>query len=349
MAVYSKIQVMALQITMKALLNTTCDRHYYLNGNIQLRTVKRTCQSDGKWSGKDPICEEPKCNLIEDFYGGNVKYFWGRNLYSKAFYSCDENYSMIPINVGHSTCENNLRWEPPPPKCYKQAYIYVPNDGFLRGKKRGKVWHDESYKICCHRGFEVKIDGIVPVNKELCTNIRNNNGTLEPNAECVEEWCEPDMRHTKYKHEDGFQFTSRIPSNEDVWISCEKGYAFYNSRNQLLLSPQKRRCVQGQIKGAPTCIEAKSSLAGYPYNQFTLFRDSKRNRLDRETFIEPNERIEIYCRDGYELYVESNREYLFEFITTSRYGVFDKEKNKFPVCLESKFKCFGFVLILIRK
>jgi hypothetical protein len=68
----------------------------------------------------------------------------------------------------------------------EQADIYIPNDGFLRGKKRGKVWHDESYKICCHRGFEVKRDGIVPVNKELCTNIRNNNGTLEPNAECVE-------------------------------------------------------------------------------------------------------------------------------------------------------------------
>jgi hypothetical protein len=36
------------------------------------------------------------------------------------YFSCDENYSMIPSNVQHSTCENNLRWEPPPPKCFSQ-------------------------------------------------------------------------------------------------------------------------------------------------------------------------------------------------------------------------------------
>ncbi|XP_060591160.1 sushi, von Willebrand factor type A, EGF and pentraxin domain-containing protein 1-like [Ruditapes philippinarum] len=167
----------------------TCDRDYYLNGNTQLKTVQRTCQSDGKWSGKEPICEVPKCNLIEDFYGGSVEYFGKRDLYSQAFYSCDENYSMIPSNVQHSTCENNLRWEPPPPKCYKQADIYIPNNGYLRGWKKGKVLHDESYKICCRRGFEVEKDDIVPVNKESCSDIRNNNGTLEPKVECVEGSC----------------------------------------------------------------------------------------------------------------------------------------------------------------
>ncbi|XP_060575423.1 sushi, von Willebrand factor type A, EGF and pentraxin domain-containing protein 1-like [Ruditapes philippinarum] len=243
---------------------------------------------------------------------------------------------MIPSNVQHSTCENNLRWEPPPPKCLKKADRYVPNDGYLRGWKRGKVSHGESYKICCDKGFEVEGDDNVPVNKEECTNIRNNNGTLEPSVACVEEWCEPDRLHTEYKHEDGSEFTSRIPSNEDVWISCEKGYALYNSRNKLLLSPQRRRCVQGQIKDTPTCNEAKSLLAGYPYNEFTFYQDRKENRLDRETYIEPNERIEVYCSDGYELYVEFYQEYLDQFTTTSRHGSFDKEKNDFPVCREKR-------------
>ncbi|XP_060590128.1 uncharacterized protein LOC132745271 [Ruditapes philippinarum] len=278
----------------------------------------------------------PKCNLIEDFYGGSVEYFGRRELYSLAFYSCDENYSMMPSNVQHSTCENNLRWEPPPPKCFKKVDRYVPNDGYLWGWKRGKVSHGESYKICCNKGFEVERDDNVPVNKEDCTNIRNNNGTLEPSVACVEELCETARRHTEYKHEDGSEFTSRISSNEMVWMRCKKGYAFYDNRNQPLPSPQKRRCIRGKIQEAPTCIEAKSSLVGYPYRPFTLYRDSKRNILDRNKYIEPNERIEVFCSDGYELYVEFNKVYLDEFFTTSRYGEFDKEKNKFPVCLESK-------------
>jgi hypothetical protein len=32
-------------------------KDYYLNGNTQLKTVRRTCQSGGKWSGNEPICE----------------------------------------------------------------------------------------------------------------------------------------------------------------------------------------------------------------------------------------------------------------------------------------------------
>jgi hypothetical protein len=38
---------------------------------------------------------------------------------------------------------------------------------------------------------------------------------------------------------------------------------------------------------------AKSSLVGYPYRPFTLYRDSKRNILDRNKYIEPNERVSV--------------------------------------------------------
>jgi hypothetical protein len=60
-------------------------------------------------------------------------------------------------------------------------------------------------------------------------------------------------------------------------------------------------CLSGCLENTQInfVFVAKSSLAGYPYNQFTLFRDSKRNRLDRETFIEPNERVSIMYLDNF--------------------------------------------------
>jgi hypothetical protein len=38
---------------------------------------------------------------------------------------------------------------------------------------------------------------------------------------------------------------------------------------------------------------AKSSLVGYPYRPFTLYRDSKGNILDRKKYIEPNEWVSV--------------------------------------------------------
>ncbi|XP_060563923.1 sushi, von Willebrand factor type A, EGF and pentraxin domain-containing protein 1-like isoform X2 [Ruditapes philippinarum] len=321
----------------------TCDRHYYLNGNTQLKTVKRTCQSDGKWSGKEPICEVPKCNLIEDFYGGSVEYFGKRDLYSQAFYSCDENYSMIPSNVQHSTCENNLRWEPPPPKCFKKVDRDVPNNGTLRGRKRGKVLHNESYRICCNKGFEVERDGIVPVYKDSCTNTRNNNGTLEPRVECVEGRCDPndlDKAYAEYENKTKVELSTKIQSRTNINIFCQHGFAFYDENGQGTETSQKRQCIMGTIVDAPKCQEAKCSLVGYPTNPDTYYynhvlRATIQAKVD---YINSRHQIEVRCNNTkqYELYAKDSKKYIRRFMARCEKGKFKKAKNQFPVCFERR-------------
>ncbi|XP_053380648.1 sushi, von Willebrand factor type A, EGF and pentraxin domain-containing protein 1-like isoform X2 [Mercenaria mercenaria] len=348
-----------------------CNIGYELKGQRKL-----LCRTDGKWLPSRPptckpiLCPElsrvrngrlfqdtsdgirnnyesvaeytcnsvPRCERIPDFYGGDVTYFGDRKLYSQAFYRCADTFSLIPSDVGHSECDDTLRWIPDPPNCYKKAKKEVPANGYSRQGGNDILLHSESYRVCCYRSYEMK-SGANYIDRD-CERIVNNNGTLDPSVpECVEERCDPSEQYqANVKYENGTEVQEKFPSQTDVFLSCKNGYDYYRG-DRPMQTPLKRTCVKGNIKYAPKCQEAWCLFSGYPNNEDTFHRVYRADArlVAEDQYIYPRKTIEVFCKKGYELYINSSKSYRRqEFTSECRFGQFSETKEKFPICLEKR-------------
>ncbi|XP_064386674.1 sushi, von Willebrand factor type A, EGF and pentraxin domain-containing protein 1-like [Halichondria panicea] len=94
----------------------SCDTGYTLNGG-----ATKTCESDGMWSGLDPVCQRI-CSDLPLLTNGMVSYFGtgstnNRPVDTVATFSCDTGYTL---NGGSTkTCESDRMWSGLDPVCQR--------------------------------------------------------------------------------------------------------------------------------------------------------------------------------------------------------------------------------------
>eukprot|EP00731_Ephydatia_muelleri_P023697 Em0015g1280a len=87
----------------------SCALGYTLNGSSFL-----TCEPTGQWSGALPSCDQILCPSITPPQNGQLL-LPGTTIGSTATFSCNQGYTLVGSN--RSTCQNNGKWDTPPPTC----------------------------------------------------------------------------------------------------------------------------------------------------------------------------------------------------------------------------------------
>ncbi|WAR08552.1 SVEP1-like protein, partial [Mya arenaria] len=87
----------------------TCFTGYGLVGD-----KRRTCQSDGHWSGAPPVCSFD-CPLLGNIVNGKVDMSYGRHEGSLATFACNSNYALVGDPV--VKCESSGVWGGIQPTC----------------------------------------------------------------------------------------------------------------------------------------------------------------------------------------------------------------------------------------
>ncbi|CAD6196273.1 unnamed protein product [Caenorhabditis auriculariae] len=81
---------------------------------------RRSCQSDGKWSGEEPVCQQVDCGRPSQIANGRVD-FTSTTFESQANYTCQPGFRVIgPETV---LCSERAHWEPSTPFCYDLATL----------------------------------------------------------------------------------------------------------------------------------------------------------------------------------------------------------------------------------
>ena len=87
----------------------TCSSGYVLVGEDT-----RTCQSDGNWSGRAPICRIVRCSGLSNPLNGRVSISTDTPG-GIATYSCNSGYELV--GTERRTCQNDGQWSDRAPTC----------------------------------------------------------------------------------------------------------------------------------------------------------------------------------------------------------------------------------------
>jgi CUB/sushi domain-containing protein len=88
----------------------SCNEGYRLSGSS-----KRTCGSDGKWTGSDPNCNPVDCGDPGDIQNGNRELLSGTIFRSTAVYSCSFGFEAVGSTI--RTCQASGVWSNSVPTC----------------------------------------------------------------------------------------------------------------------------------------------------------------------------------------------------------------------------------------
>ncbi|XP_003387839.1 PREDICTED: sushi, von Willebrand factor type A, EGF and pentraxin domain-containing protein 1-like isoform X2 [Amphimedon queenslandica] len=126
----------------------SCDRGFELSGKDS-----RSCNSDGTWSGTEPVCRAISCGTLIAPVNGQVTYTTS-TVGSVATYSCMNDYLLV--GTGRRTCQDNGEWSGSAPVCNSKEVdcgtLPDPNNGqvLLYGTKIG-----DSATYTCFVGFSL--------------------------------------------------------------------------------------------------------------------------------------------------------------------------------------------------
>ena len=247
----------------------TCNRGYVLVGQ-----ARRTCQDNGKWSGKAPTCRLVTCEKLRDPANGDVDQS-GNRPGSTATYTCDRGYVLV--GQARRSCQNNGEWSGKAPTCKRIitcSDLADPAGGNveLSGNKPG-----DTASYTCNRGYD-----LVGKNTRTC----QVNGKWSGEApRCRLVVCE----------------TLRDPANGDVDQSGNRpgSTATYTCvRGYELVGEDTRICQDnGEWSGeAPRCRLITCETLADPANGDV---DQSGNR--------PGSTATYTCVRGYELVGEDTR------------------------------------------
>ena len=97
----------------------TCSSGYVLVGE-----ESRTCQSDGNWSGRAPICRIIRCGGLSNPSNGQVR-ITNDVPGSTATYTCNSGYTLVGGET--RTCQNDGTWSGSAPTCTRVVCSNLPS------------------------------------------------------------------------------------------------------------------------------------------------------------------------------------------------------------------------------
>ncbi|CAH1263509.1 CSMD3 [Branchiostoma lanceolatum] len=123
-----------------------CDLGFNLNGSSS-----RTCQSDGTWSGIQPVCNSLKCQTLTTPAHGTVHMVGGSLFGGTATYSCDAGYEVVGTPV--RMCQASRTWSGNEPTCEKISCVTLvaPLNGGITGFNQ----YGDTVTYDCSTGFQL--------------------------------------------------------------------------------------------------------------------------------------------------------------------------------------------------
>ncbi|XP_043916396.1 CUB and sushi domain-containing protein 1-like [Protopterus annectens] len=94
----------------KSILRFFCEAGYLLRGSAE-----RTCQTNGSWTGTQPVCEAVSCGNPGTPANGMIVYSDGIVFSSSVVYACWEGYKTSGLTTRH--CTSNGTWTGSAPDC----------------------------------------------------------------------------------------------------------------------------------------------------------------------------------------------------------------------------------------
>ncbi|KAK7079301.1 hypothetical protein SK128_011484 [Halocaridina rubra] len=104
-------QTIGFSIKYGSVLSYICDVGFTLEG-----IATRMCQSDGHWTGEQPVCVELFCDLPDDIPHG-IRDIGSLKVGGTVRYSCSEGYHLVGRTV--INCDSNGLWDAAPPVCHQ--------------------------------------------------------------------------------------------------------------------------------------------------------------------------------------------------------------------------------------
>uniref|UniRef100_A0A4X2KQG6 Sushi domain-containing protein n=1 Tax=Vombatus ursinus TaxID=29139 RepID=A0A4X2KQG6_VOMUR len=284
----------------------TCNPPYLVNGNIQpkkdkyrgsdeisyqctkgfyppLTGNKAKCTSEG-WLPL-PRCNLRPCDYPEIENGELYKPHWySQEYYRRLFpesigkvmyYHCNKNY--VPAQGSTSSYWTQFScteegWSPVP-ECFRECHLYSIENGHFWPKK-GHYKEDEDITVQCNYGYSLPNNH----NKITCTK----------QGWSTETKCKKIKTCTLRNYFDnGFFSESKTYYliNTAAKYQCKEGYATTDGKKEGFIT-----CGQQGWLNQPKCIK----ICDIPQFENARYNGNK-------TFLNPNERLEYECLDGYEI------------------------------------------------
>ena len=188
---------------------------YDCNNEFNLIGPKeRTCLSNGKWTGEEPMCAPRNCQAVQSILHGTVIGL-EFSLESSLQFSCDQGYKLV--GEESITCTSEGNWSNPPPVCIPILCLKptVVSNGIVRGSARR---YADSISYECLSGYTLlgpkirrcESDGVWSGTEPFCASIT-----------CPEL---PELPNGKTELE------LRIPG-EKVRFRCDLGWTLHGSTN----------------------------------------------------------------------------------------------------------------------
>ncbi|KAK2168419.1 hypothetical protein NP493_1225g00007 [Ridgeia piscesae] len=205
----------------------SCDRGYRLQGS-----ARRTCTTQGTWTGEAPNCVEIHCGPLNAPSHGSKQ---GSNdvVDSVVSFSCDRGYQLE--GTVKRNCTVNGIWNGVEAKCV-EIHCGPLNAPFHGSKQGSNVVVDSVVTFSCDRGYRLQGS-----ERRTCTVHGTWDGVK---AECVEIHCGP-LNAPAHGSKQG----SNDVVDSVVLFSCDRGYRLQGST--------RRTCtVHGTWDGVkPECVE----------------------------------------------------------------------------------------------
>ncbi|CAB4013691.1 Hypothetical predicted protein [Paramuricea clavata] len=124
-----------------------CDYGYKLNGS-----TRRRCQSNGTWTGNEPVCELKSCQDPGTPWRGSKK--GNLQVGQTLHFSCDQCYRLRGSNT--MTCQSDLEWTGRRPTCtaVQCSWLRHPTNGRIVAYSR--YCGREQTEFICFPGYQLR-------------------------------------------------------------------------------------------------------------------------------------------------------------------------------------------------
>ena len=248
----------------------TCSSGYVLVGE-----ESRTCQADGNWSGRAPICRIVRCGGLNDPSNGQVR-ITNDVPGSTATYTCNSGYTLVGGET--RTCQNDGTWSGSAPTCTRVVCSNLPSpangqvsfsSGLAVGS-RATYTCSSGYVLVGEESRTCQADGNWSGRAPICRIVRCG-GLNDPSNGQV-------------------RITNDVPGSTATY-TCNSGYT--------LVGGETRTCQNdGTWSGsAPTCTRIVCSNLPSPANGQVSFSSG----------LAVGSRATYTCSSGYVLVGEESR------------------------------------------
>eukprot|EP00062_Callorhinchus_milii_P009370 gi/632953198/ref/XP_007892273.1/ PREDICTED: CUB and sushi domain-containing protein 1 [Callorhinchus milii] len=242
----------------KNLLRFTCEAGY----NLQ-ESSERTCQSNGSWSGVQPVCKAVSCGNPGSPTNGRIVFSDGIVFSSSISYTCWEGYKTSGLITRH--CTANGTWTGSAPDC---KVISCGNPGALaNGVQLGSDFtYNKTVIYQCNPGYMME-----PAGSSTLRCTRDESWNL-PKPVCKVITCRrpPPVLHGKVEGSD-FKWASTIS------YTCSEGYqlslpAVLTCEGNGIWRGEVPQCLPMFCGDPGTPVEGRIEGRSFTYNSKVSFR-----------------------------------------------------------------------------